>query len=76
MHENPKNIDISHKIVNLSDCVNLLSSSITNNKIEVPQGHYEEESMKSTFVPNRNAIFSSILYGYAITISKKFNTKF
>ena len=30
--------------------------------------------MKSTFVPNRNAIFSSILYGYAITISKQFNT--
>ena len=68
-----KKIDINHKVVNLSDCVNLLSSSITNNKIEVPQGHYEEESMKSTFVPNRNAIFSSILYGYAITISKKFN---
>jgi len=70
-----KNYNINHKIIDLSDCVNLLSSSITNNSIDVPEGHYEEENMKSTFVPNRNAIFSSILYGYAITLSKKFNKK-
>ena len=70
-----KNYNINHKIIDLSDCVNLLSSSITNSNIDVPEGHYEEENMKSTFVPNRNAIFSSILYGYAITLSKKFNKK-
>ena len=70
-----KNYNINHKIIDLSDCVNLLSSSITNDNIDIPEGHYEEENMKSTFVPNRNAIFSSILYGYAITLSKKFNKK-
>ncbi len=70
-----KNIQVKHKIVNISDCVDLLSSSLTNNEIEVPNGHYQEENMKSTFVPNRNSIFSSILYGYAITISKNNNNQ-
>ena len=60
-----KKIKVYHKIINLSDCVQLLSSSLTNQDIKVPNGHYEQENMKSTFVPNRNAIFSSILYGYA-----------
>ena len=68
-----KKIKVYHKIINLSDCVQLLSSSLTNQDIKVPNGHYEQENMKSTFVPNRNAIFSSILYGYAITISKNNN---
>tara|TARA_B110000263_G_scaffold163000_2_gene141888 strand:+ start:7125 stop:7934 length:810 start_codon:yes stop_codon:yes gene_type:complete len=70
-----KKCDINHKIIDISDCVTLLSSSITNDNIEVPEGYYEEDNMKSTFVPNRNAIFSSILYGYAITLSKKIKTK-
>ena len=70
-----KNYNINHKIIDLSDCVKLLSSSITSSDIDIPEGHYEEENMKSTFVPNRNAIFSSILYGYAITLSKQLNKK-
>ena len=70
-----KKISVYHKIINISDCMDILTSSLTTDSIEVPYGHYEEESMKSTFVPNRNAIFSSILYGYAITISKKHNNK-
>lgn len=66
------NHNISHKIIDISDCLNLLSSSLTDNTISIPNGHYEEENMKSTVVPNRNAIFTSILYGYALTISKKY----
>ena len=31
--------------------------------------------MKSTVVPNRNAIFSSIIFGYALSISNKLNNK-
>ena len=31
--------------------------------MDVPEGHYEEGQMKQTVVPNRNAIFASILYG-------------
>ena len=62
--------DVSHKIVNLSDCMDLLSSSLNNKDLEIPTGHYEQSNMKSTFLPNRNAIFCSILYGYSITLSQ------
>ena len=65
--------EIKHKINNISDLVNILQTSLTNSEIEVPEGHYENKNMKSTFVPNRNAIFSSILYGYCISIYKQTN---
>lgn len=35
---------------------------------EIPEGHYEEDSMKSTVVPSRNIIFASILSGYAQSV--------
>jgi len=74
-----KNIDylssqgfnIDHQIIDISDLVNILQSSLTDNQIDVPEGHYHDENMKSTFVPNRNSIFSSILYGYCISIYKQ-----
>ena len=47
-----KNITVEHKIINISDCIDILSSSLTTSSIDIPYGHYEEESMKSTFVPN------------------------
>jgi 7-cyano-7-deazaguanine synthase len=46
-------------------------SALTDESIEVPEGHYEEEQMKQTVVPNRNAIFASILYGHALSIAIK-----
>ncbi|MGB1030325.1 MAG: 7-cyano-7-deazaguanine synthase, partial [Pseudoalteromonas marina] len=42
-------------------------SSLTDN-IDVPEGHYEEESMKSTIVPNRNMILLSLAVGYAVSL--------
>ena len=35
----------------------LFHSALTSEEIDVPEGHYEEEQMKATVVPNRNAIF-------------------
>ena len=70
-----KNYTINHKIINISDCMNILDSSLTNKKLKIPEGYYEEKNMQSTVVPNRNAIFSSILYGYALTISKNNQNK-
>ena len=60
---------INHEIVDISSCSKLLASSLTKQNIKIPEGYYEEKNMLSTVVPNRNAIFSSILYGYALTIS-------
>lgn len=42
------------------------SSLITGE--DVPEGHYGEESMKKTVVPNRNMIMLSIAAGYAVSI--------
>lgn len=38
----------------------LIGSALTDVKVAVPDGHYAEESMKVTIVPNRNAIMLSI----------------
>ena len=62
--------DVEYKVVDLSSAMSSFASTLTDNSTEVPEGHYEEEQMKLTVVPNRNAIFTSILYGQALTISK------
>ena len=64
---------IEHYVVDLSSAMSLFDSSLTDSERLVPEGHYEEEQMKQTVVPNRNAIFSSILYGYALSVSAKEN---
>ena len=61
--------DVEHQIADLSSAMGLFHSALTSENIDVPEGHYEEEQMKATVVPNRNAIFASILYGYALSIA-------
>ena len=51
-------IDISH-------LGSLLSGSALTDAVDVPEGHYAEETMKLTVVPNRNAIMLTIAYGIA-----------
>lgn len=43
----------------------LATSALTNDAIPVPDGHYAEDSMKATVVPNRNAIMLAIAAGVA-----------
>ena len=62
-------IQVEHKIADLSSAMGLFESSLISGGEEVPEGHYEEDQMKSTVVPNRNAIFASILYGYALSVA-------
>ena len=69
-----KNFKVTHKIVDLSSIMGLFHSALTSNSIIVPEGHYEEDNMKATVVPNRNAIFSSIIYGYALSLATEFQT--
>ncbi|MGB5855673.1 MAG: 7-cyano-7-deazaguanine synthase QueC [Oceanisphaera sp.] len=42
-----------------------LSGSALTDDIDVPHGHYSEENMKLTVVPNRNAIMLTIAFGVA-----------
>ncbi len=57
-------LGVDHKIVDITNLNELLPSALTNGS-EVPQGHYESESMKKTVVPFRNSIMSTIALGYA-----------
>lgn len=66
-----KGYDVDHKIVDISDIMKSFYSALTTKDFKVPEGHYEEESMKQTVVPNRNAIFSSLIYGYALSLATK-----
>ncbi len=62
-------LDIPQPVANLSALQPLLAgSSLTSSKIEVAEGHYTEESMKSTVVPNRNMILLSVATGHALSI--------
>ena len=65
---------VKHQIIDMTSAMSIFHSSLTNEEIIVPEGHYEETQMKSTVVPNRNAIFSSIIYGYALSIVAKEDT--
>lgn len=59
------------KLVNLSNIGYLLPSALTGVG-SIPNGHYEDETMKLTVVPNRNMILLSIATGYAQGIGAKF----
>lgn len=65
-------LGVSHQIVAIPEVQGLLDSSLTTEGEEVPEGHYAEENMKKTVVPNRNAIMLSIAYGYAISNGSDF----
>lgn len=56
-----------HDVVDLRSVGALLSgSALTDDEVPVPDGHYTDESMRSTVVANRNAIFASIAVGVAV----------
>ncbi|MGV2915279.1 7-cyano-7-deazaguanine synthase QueC [Streptomyces alfalfae] len=56
-----------HDIVDLTSLSRLLTgSALTDPAIEVPHGHYRAETMRSTVVPNRNAIMLEIAAGAAV----------
>ena len=60
---------VPNRIADLSSIRDLLSgSSLTSPQIEVAEGHYTEESMKSTVVPNRNMILLSLAAGHALSL--------
>jgi len=62
-------LDIPQPVANLSALQPLLAgSSLTSSNIEVAEGHYTQENMKSTVVPNRNMILLSVATGHALSI--------
>lgn len=55
----------NHTVIDISGIRPLLKGSALTDEVEVPHGHYAEESMRLTVVPNRNAIMLSIAWGLA-----------
>ncbi|GAA0845714.1 7-cyano-7-deazaguanine synthase QueC [Marinobacter szutsaonensis] len=60
-------LGIPHKEIDIRAMSEVMSGSSLTSDIEVPEGHYEEDSMKATVVPNRNMILLSLATGYAVT---------
>ena len=66
-------LGLPHLVLSLPSLGQLLGgSALTDQKIILPKGHYAEDSMKTTVVPNRNMILLSLAAGHAISI--KFDT--
>ncbi|MDX5298043.1 MAG: 7-cyano-7-deazaguanine synthase QueC [Gammaproteobacteria bacterium] len=61
-------LGLSHKVVDIRGIHQLLQGSSLTDALPVPEGHYEEASMKSTVVPNRNMILLSLAVGYAVSL--------
>ncbi|MDC2887959.1 7-cyano-7-deazaguanine synthase QueC [Psychrosphaera sp. 1_MG-2023] len=61
-------LGVQHKIVDISAIGGIIAGSSLTANIDVPEGHYEAESMKQTVVPNRNMILLSLAVGYAVSL--------
>ena len=62
---------VKYQRITLQGLVGLLDSNLVKGGDDVPEGHYEEENMKDTVVPNRNKIFSSIIQAVALSLATK-----
>jgi len=60
---------VKYQRITLQGLVSLLNSNLVKGGEDVPEGHYEEENMKDTVVPNRNKMFSSIIQAVALSVA-------
>lgn len=61
-----QDIGANWDLIDLSTLTKHIGGSSLTDNIPVPDGHYAEENMKITVVPNRNAIMLAIAYGVAV----------
>ena len=64
---------VGYQVIKLDGLVDLLNSALVEGGDDVPEGHYEQDNMKETVVPNRNKMFASITQ--AVALSKANATK-
>jgi len=62
---------VNYRQIKLDGLVDLLDSSLVQGGDDVPEGHYEQDNMKETVVPNRNKMFASIAQAVALSIANK-----
>jgi len=56
----------THEVIDITDIGRRLTGSALTHGATVPDGHYAEETMRLTVVPNRNAIMLAIAFGVAV----------
>jgi 7-cyano-7-deazaguanine synthase len=66
-------LTLNYEVIKLEGLSGLLHSTLVEGGAEVPEGHYADEIMQQTVVPNRNKIFSSIVQSIALSIANKTN---
>jgi 7-cyano-7-deazaguanine synthase len=72
MSDRPRDYElVKYQVIKLDGLAQLLNSALVTGGAEVPEGHYAEENMKATVVPNRNKIFASIAQAVALSIADK-----
>ena len=77
LNENCKESDcyggckINYRQIKLDGLVDLLDSALVQGGDDVPEGHYENDNMKETVVPNRNKMFASITQAVALSVANK-----
>ena len=72
--DNDKNYQwhpVTFQIIKLDGLSQLLNSALVTGGSDVPEGHYEQDNMKETVVPNRNKIFSSLIQAVALSLATK-----
>ena len=62
---------VNYQVIRLGGLANLLDSALVTGGAEVPEGHYAEDNMKATVVPNRNKIFASITQAVALSVAQR-----
>ena len=62
---------INYRQIQLNGLADLLDSALVEGGDDVPEGHYAEDNMKATVVPNRNKIFASITQAVALSVANR-----
>ncbi|MEP3524631.1 MAG: 7-cyano-7-deazaguanine synthase QueC [Hyphomicrobiales bacterium] len=58
-------LGVPHDIIDITAIGAQLTGSALTDDLDVPDGHYAQDTMKITIVPNRNAIMLTIAFGVA-----------
>jgi 7-cyano-7-deazaguanine synthase len=59
-------LGVPHDVIDMRGIGAVLTgSALTQDDVDVPDGHYAEDTMRITVVPNRNAIMLTVAYGIA-----------
>ncbi len=63
---------VRHEILDVSATSRLLAgNALTDSQVTLPEGHYTDETMRATVVPNRNMILLSFALAWAVSAKAK-----